>query len=546
MNKLKFCSVFILLSTSILAFASTSYSNNFDLNIFFAIEIAEDGSANVYLNITSWSFMPFNITIPKTAKSLQYWGDINSSSFISREYEISDGCDCLQITPKTDVGEAFIHINYAWPDCAVPFNGIYYVGGNELVKLYPDQMRVDANVTIVFPRESDIINGLREAYIQKRTNENRTVISYQVHGYRNTECHEYLYGFSFVHPFYQSLTEVLETAHIQLYHHRDLAQWAYRTATFSESAYLMLKSCTGTRDAKDKLTIYFVPGSCIDIYAVAYYYPSEDAVYFPANWIFSLSYGRFSLRVLFHEIAHSFQPSIGLPKFFREGSADYLSYFILEALGMNDHARKFASDESYCRDPLSDPNFNASAYFEWEGDFQYCHSFYMIHALVNYTKPSIFRDFFTLCANDGVNFGNIKSQAERYDVFVYYLSQSAGKDLKSFFEEYGLPTSPERIFQQVLMNWVLVLVTVAVLIYALHRVIISFRKNVSLRAYRIVLTVYCLWLIISLLITSVALAYEHLVTEPFFQINQKALVFADILLIVMSFFNYLLRREVQR
>jgi hypothetical protein len=528
---------------SILAYASVCYSlNNYELNILFAVDIAEDGSAMVYINITSWSFLPFNLTIPKTAESLQYWGDVNCTRFISGEYEISDGCDCLEISPKKGSEKALICVNYTWPDCAVPFNGTYYVGENELVKLYPDRMWVDVNVTIVFPKESEIVNSIPKSHIQKRADDNKTVASYKVYGHKDADCDTYLYGFSFIQPFYRNSTKVIETTHIRLQCHRDLAPWASRTAAFCESAYLILRSNAAMRESENKLTIRFVPSSYIGIYAIAYYQPSEDAVYFPANWIFSLSYGRFSLRVLFHEIAHSFQPSISLPKFFREGSADYLSFIILEALGMDDHARKFAGSESYCRDPLLDPDFNASAYFEWEGDIDYPHSFYMIYTLVNYTKSSIFRDFFTLCIRDQVNFGNIESQTDRYDVFVYYLSISAGKDLKSFFEEYGLHTSPERISKQVLTNLILTLATVAVLICTSCLIIISFRKNISLSAFKIASIVYCLWLIISLLITWIALAYEHLTVKPFFQTNQKVLVIADSLFILMFSFNYLWRR----
>ena len=546
MNKPQCCSVFIILSVSILAFASISYSlNNYDLSIFFTTEIAEDGSAIVHMNMISSSFLPFNITIPKTAKSLQYWGDINCTRFITGEYEISDGCNCLEITPKSEDEKAFICVNYTWPDCAVPFNGTYYVGENELVKLYPDRIWVNANVTIVFPKESEIINCIPKTHIQKRTDDNRTVASYEAQGHKDIDCHTYLYGFSFIQPFYQNLTEVIETTHIRVLCHKDLVSWASRTAALCESAYLILRLNTAMRESENKLTIRFVPGSYIGIYATAYYQPSEDAVYFRANWIFSLSYGRFSLRVLFHEIAHSFQPSISLPKFFREGSADYLSYSVLEALGMDEHAKKFASDESYYKDPLSDPDFNASAYFEWEGDFDYAYSFYMIYALVNYTKPSIFRNFFTLCLNDQVNFGNIESQTDRYDVFIYYLSQSAEKDLKSFFQKYGLPTSPERISQHFFTNLILALITAIVLICALRLTVISFRKNMSLSVFKIASIVYCLCLIISLLITFFALANEHVAIKFFFQTNQKVLVIMDFLFILIFSFNYL-RRHVAR
>jgi hypothetical protein len=463
-----------------------SSSIEYDLDVYLTVYLAKNGTAYVHINITSWSLLNFNLSIPKTAKSLNFEGDLHFVRFISSETGAPFGLDYLEIFPKNEGNTTkTIDVSYLWPDCAVSFNGSYYVGCNELLKLYPDYRWTTTFVSVIFPEGSRIISGFNQEHMKMENFNNRTVISYEVHGYRNTECHEYLGAFVFEHMYYEDFTQRTSSKNTETYFPKDLSPWIDTTTAYCEAAYLALQSLTEMRESYGMLKIFFVPYLYIDSAfgrpVLAFYNRSEDAVYFPSNWVFSLSYGQSAIRVLSHEIAHSFQPQAGLPRFFEEGSADYLSMVTLEALGFHKYVKEMATLETVCKNPITDVNFNATDFFGWDKEPDYAYAFYIVYALVNRTNPSLLRNFFNLCEQKSLNFKNsIENEEDRYNLFVYYLGQSANKDLKGFFEEFGLTTSPEKINNELFLNFASISLTVILVLLTLRFISISFLKKSSI------------------------------------------------------------------
>jgi len=429
------------------SFSSSPETNNrFDFSFVWLFDINKNGCAVVAGNITCLVPTAFNISVPKTAKLLSCQGDFEKIDYFATPFSV----DYLEVTPvmKKNVTSAFV--KYIWPDFAVAFNGTYYVSSSERVEICSVESMALCNVTLIFPEFSKIIYGYDQERMTKKSFENRTYISYSEEVlYRK----EYL-DFMFVQPFYEEKIEEKVGDNITISCDNELANWTSSSLDYCERAYSKLESFLGTRQGEKRpLKIHFVPYLYIENrcqWCLAFYWPPEDAIYFPAHYIFSLSYGGYELHYMFHEIGHAFIPRPSaipdstLPRFFEEGLAEYLSLCLLDSLGMHEYAERKV--QQGCKDPLIDPYFNSSHFFEWENrSFAYSHAFYVVFGLVNYTSPLMIRNLLTVLKQDEVNFYQIKDQSARYDALIFYLNIASQKDTSKFFEKYGLSTNPNRI-----------------------------------------------------------------------------------------------------
>lgn len=407
------------------------------LYLFLTIDVSKNGSAFVNCNMSGWIYHSFNLSIPKTVVNYIYHGDVAFIRFLETEVSY----DYLEIGP-TLKDKADISIDYFWPDCAVPFNNSYYLSCNEFLPLYPSRTRIEANVTVIFPPNSTLMNPSLN-FPTNKTVSHRLHISFIKQGYEDMECHDYVPFLAFVQPEFQENTALRTDENIELSYPKALSKWASTVFVYSSLAYCKLSSLWSTRSGKEILTINLVPAICIEE-ATAFYDQQKDAICFPAYWTIGASYSLFRpLHVLFHEIGHSFT-SFHLPTFLSEGLAEYTAFRLFDLMDMEENRRTMTSDY-FLEDPLQDNLFNSSKFFRWKSkDFSYQNAFYVTYDLINSTGVSSFQIFLDLLDNTRVNFYKYQER-DRYDLLTYYLNVASGKDITDFFRRYDHYVDPNRL-----------------------------------------------------------------------------------------------------
>lgn len=412
------------------------------LHLSLTVDILKNGSAVVSWNMSGWINHPFNLSIPKTAESYAYYGDIDLAQFV----ETSVSFDYLQLKPTANE-KVNILVECFWPDCAAAFNNSYYVSANELLPLYPSKTRVQSNVTVIFPENSILLDRW---CLTNRTISNRLYVSFIANGHKDIdECREYLPLFKFTQTEHQENISEKCSEHIRLSYPEALGKWANTVFLYSNLAYDRLNSLWGTRTSGRVLTINLVPSAYIEErmgpLPIAFYSPKEDAIYFPAHWTIGASYSLFNpLHVLFHEICHGFT-SHYLPIFLSEGLSEFAAFRLFDLLGLEED-KGIMLTRTYLENPLEDPDFNATEFFGWgcEG-ISRAHAFFVVYDLINFTGVSAFRDFLRLFEKKQVRIRLSQSQ-DRYDLLASYLNIVCHKNTGIFFEKYGLHTNPDRLF----------------------------------------------------------------------------------------------------
>jgi hypothetical protein len=296
--------------------------------------------------------------------------------------------------------------------------------------MYPQHTTVESNITIIFPANATLLRcDIYET--ANETAQDRLHISFIENGYLSTEHDEFLPTIIFKQQFYKEDTALMKGANIILSYPVALSKWANGLFVYSDKAYELLLSKWGTRSDKNPLRINVVPAAAI-VNAVAYYSNGEDSIYFPAHWVFGVDYSLFRpLQVLFHEIGHSFT-DFDFPFFMSEGLAEYASHELFAAMSLNE-SKEVMEDPHNLQNPLKDPNFNSSTFFEWNLETPY------------YAR---FRDFLDLLEKKNFTFSGY-SQRDGYELLVYYLNVESGKHATDFFRKYQYEVDESRLTQRI-------------------------------------------------------------------------------------------------
>ena len=463
------------------------------------IDISENGSGLVSCSILGLVNHPINLSIPKTVEEYSCNGLVESLSFL-------DGFDynSLQIEPLTN-GILDVEVFYSWPDCAVPFNGSYYVGSNELLPMYPIGTAVQSNITIIFPPNATILR-CDVSETKNETVQDRLHISFTKNGYQSTTYAEFLSSIIFKQTLFRDDTAVMEGAKIELSYPIALSKWANKFFLYSNNAYNELHSIWGTRTAGKPLRINIIPAAAI-VDATAYYSRVDDAIYFPAHWIFGIGYSLFRpVHVLFHEMGHAFT-GFNLPYFMSEGLAEYASRELFAAMSLEENKKTMENPE-YLENPLEDPKFNSTEFFDWNSQTaSYAESFFVVYDLINFTGSSSFRSFLSLLEKENFNFAGY-SQRDRYELLVYYITSESGKNAADFFSKYHCEVDANRLSQRVSISTIAFGFDVLILLaFSYEAVRLLFKRRMKfLLSSLIVLSIFAI-LSVELFISSLSVEF---------------------------------------
>jgi hypothetical protein len=407
------------------------------------IDISENGSASVSCSIIGSASHPVNLSIPKTVEEYSCNSLVKSLSFL-------DGFDynSLQIEPSTD-GILDIEVSYSWPDCAVPFNDSYYVGSNELLPMYPTGVDIQSNITIIFPPNATIVR-CDVSETKNETVYDRLHISFTKNGYHYIAHDEFLPCIIFKQTLFRDSTANLQGVRIDLAYPIALSRWASKFYSYSNRAYDELDSMWGSRTTRKPLRINIVPWATI-VDATAYYSQNEDAIYFPANWIFGISYSLSRpVHVLFHEIVHAFS-DFNLPHFMSEGLAEYVAFELSAMLQLEKDTK-----EANFKNPIEDPEFNSTEFFDWYSETaSYPQFTFVVYGMINFTGPKSFKNFMSLLREKNIDFAGY-SQQDRYELLVYYINSQSGKNIAGLFSKYGLEIDVNRLSQRAFISRIVV------------------------------------------------------------------------------------------
>jgi hypothetical protein len=467
------------------------------------IDIAENGSGFVNCSVLGFVNHPINISIPKTAEEYNCNGFVQSLSFI-------DGFDYnfLQIEPPSN-GMLDAEVLYCWPDCAVPYNGSYYIGSDGLLPMYPQHTTVEANITIVFPENATILR-CDEYETANETVHGRLHISFMKHGYQSTAHDECIPTIIFKQQFYEENTELMEGANISLSYPTALSRWANSFFLYSDRAYNLLMSLWGTRSLGRPLRINIVPAASI-LGSTAYYTRGEDSIYFPAHWIYGPSYSLFRpLNVLFHEIGHAFT-EFSLPYFMGEGLAEYASHELFVAMSLDEN-KKTMENSDYLQNPLEDPNFNSSEFFDWNSKTaSYAQSFFVVYDLVNFTGSGSFRGFLNLLEKKDFTFAG-HSQQEGYELLVYCIDAESGRRAEDFFSKYHYEVDESRLSQRISISTIVFGLEILILLAFSYEVAQLLKKR-RMRFFLFSLVFLSIFVILSIALFISSLSVEFLVSD---------------------------------
>jgi hypothetical protein len=467
------------------------------------IDISENGSGFVSCSILGSVNHPINLSIPKTVEEYSCSGLVESLSFL-------DGFDynSLQIEPLTN-GTLDIEVFYSWPDCAVPFNGSCYVGSNELFPMYPTGTTVQSNITVILPPNATILR-CDVSETKNETVQDRLHISFTKNGYQSTTYAESLPSIIFKQTVFRDDTALMEGAKIVLSYPITLSRWANRFFLYSSNAYNELYSVWGTRAAGKPLRINIVPAASI-VDAAAYYNRGEDAIYFPAHWIFGVGYSLFRpVHVLFHEIGHAFT-RFNLPYFMSEGLAEYASHELFAAKSLEEN-KKTMENPDYLENPLEDPKFNSTEFFDWNSrTVSYPQSFFAVYDLINFTGSASFRNFLSLLEKKDFNFAGY-GQQDGYELLVYYLNTVSGKNTASFFSKYRWEVDTNRLSQRQSISTVAFgLESVVLLIFSYEAARFFFKRR--MRPFLFSLVAISTFAVFSVALFISALSIEFLLSD---------------------------------
>lgn len=144
------------------------------------------------------------------------------------------------------------------------------------------------------------------------------------------------------------------------------------------------------------------------------------------------------------------------PKFIKEGIAEYLAYAILLEMGFQDAAQQILARR--ISNPLSNPTFNASHFFDWNAEFEFTYYAYSLHVIKNLVglDSMVLRCIFQAWERDRVKFNHLPSVQDRYNLLLYYLQKASGDDAIRLLRKYGLVADPSPVSTAMLIHQVLI------------------------------------------------------------------------------------------
>lgn len=402
----------------------------------FFVDIDESGRGLVTLNATSLSSSPFRILVPKTLRSLT--SSCNNSEVVLNPTTESN--DELWVTPLLSNASTFLYAAFSWPDCAVPFRGLWYVGGDVYFNPCPEGFEWIGRIQFLLPTNARLHGNTTSNEWQVETEESRVMITYETDWTKKPV------------RFACSLapcTEQYSENHMRnvvLSYPSCLSNWSGRVSEYVDSGFSYLEGMTQMRSEElSTLKITFVPRlyllELLGDKWYACYRRNEDTAYIPSECFYSISFGTWGVQTLYHEMAHAFE-WLFLPPCLKEGAAEQYADQALRQVGLTGLAEEYLSGNS--KDPRTSSLYNSTQLFQWSYLTDYDTYFFFARDLVNQSEPEVLPRFFMLLKNDNLRLPEIGPQPT-YDYVALYLSQAGLPNAEAFFSSYGLEVHPSRL-----------------------------------------------------------------------------------------------------